>query len=80
MAKLIDKDALVAEIEKLEKMYCYDNKTNSGLVAISVFENINNVINTLEVKEVDLDDKDKWKNTGGFGSTWDPDSPDYCPD
>lgn len=53
--ELIDKSALVAEIKKLEKMYCYDNKTNSGLVAISVFENINNVINTLEMKEVDLE-------------------------
>lgn len=57
--KLIDKSALVAEIEKLEKMYCYDNKTNSGLVAISIFENINNVIDTLEVKEVDFEKE--WK-------------------
>ena len=56
MSQYIDKDTLVAEIKKLEKMYCYDNKTNSGLVAISVFENINNVINTLEVKEVDFEE------------------------
>ena len=56
MSQLIDKDALMAEIKKLEKMYCYDNKTNSGLVAISVFENINNVIDTLEVKEVDFEE------------------------
>ena len=55
MKHLIDKDALVAEIKKLEKIYCYDNKTNSGLIAISVFENINNVINNFEVKEVDLE-------------------------
>ena len=32
------------------------------------------------VKEVDLDDKDEWQNTGGFGSTYDPDSPDYYKD
>jgi hypothetical protein len=29
---------------------------------------------------VDFGDKDEQKNTGGSGSTWDPDSPDYCPD
>ena len=34
----------------------------------------------VEVKEVGLEKENKWKNTGGFGSTWDPDSPDYCPD
>ena len=53
--ELIDKSTVVAEIEKLEKMYCYDNKTNSGLVAISIFKSINNVIDTLEMKEVDLE-------------------------
>jgi hypothetical protein len=52
--KLIDKDALVAEIEKLEKLYCY-GKSDGMLIAKSVFDSIKNIINTFEVKEVDLD-------------------------
>ena len=68
MTHLIDKDALVAKIKKLEKMYCYDNRTNSGLVAISVFENINNVIDTLEVKEVDLEKElNTWRHNHFHG-------------
>ena len=51
--KLIDKDALVAEIEKLEELYCY-GKSDGMLIAKSVFDSIKNIINTLEVKEVDL--------------------------
>ena len=66
--KLIDKDALVAEIKKLEKMYCYDNKTDPGLVAISIFENINNVIDTLEVKEINLEKElDIWRHNHFHG-------------
>ena len=66
--ELIDKSALVAEIKKLEKMYCYDNKTNSGLVAISIFENIDNVINILEVKEVDLEKElNTWRHNHFHG-------------
>ena len=37
---------------------------------VLVFENHINKENT----------NTEWKNTGGFGSTMDPDSPDYCPD
>ena len=53
--KLIDKDALVAEIERIKEMYCYDTKTNASFVAEAVINSINNAINTLEVKRVDLD-------------------------
>lgn len=85
MEKYISKSALVAEIERRI------NEINLDTIEdwryrlqwehdIEVMKNILSFIDTLEVKEVDFDDKDKWKNTGGFGSTWDPDSPDYCPD
>ena len=86
MAKLIDKDVLVAEIERrIEyntewKDACKTLAVIAANQAIEEDKKILSFIDTLEVKEVDLDDKDKWKNTGGFGSTWDPDSPDYCPD
>ena len=53
MAHLIDKDALVAEIESLRKYYIekgdYDNGWNFAL------DKILSLIDTLEVKEVDLD-------------------------
>ena len=82
MANYIDKDALVAEIDSLldkgryhEEYDCaYRDGNNGALYALK------GKLDTLEVKEVDLDDKGEWKNSGGFGSTWDPDSPDYCPD
>lgn len=53
--KLIDKDVALAEIKKLEKLYCYDSVTTGGRVAKSVFISINDVFKSLEVKEVDLD-------------------------
>ena len=53
--KLIDKDALVAEIEKLEELYCCYGNSDGMLIAKSVFDSIKNIINTLEVREVDLD-------------------------
>ena len=82
MANYINKDALVAEIDSLldkgryqEEYDCaYRDGNNGALYALK------GKLDTLEVKEVDLDDKGEWKNSGGFGSTWDPDSPDYCPD
>ena len=86
MAHLIDKDALIVEIERrIEnntewKDVCKTLAVIAANQAIEEDKKILSIIDTLEVKEVDLDDKDKWKNTGGFGSTWDPDSPDYCPD
>ena len=59
MAKYIDKDAVLAEIERIKEMYCYDTKTNASFVAEAVINSINNAINSLEVKEVDLEDSIK---------------------
>ncbi len=55
MAQYINKDAVLAEIKKLEKLYCYDSVTTGGRVAKSVFISINDAFNSLEVKEVDLE-------------------------
>ena len=76
--KLIDKDALVAEIRKRKSRVCGNDLYSE--VKRGLYSSLEIYINTSEVKEVNLDDKDEWKNTGGFGSTFDPDSPDYCPD
>ena len=83
--KMIDKDTLVAEIKNLVNTYkkcptrnSYEEGLKDG--RLIGYEDTLHKIDTLEVKEVDLDNKGEWKNTGGFGSTWDPDSPDYCPD
>lgn len=51
--KLINKDAVVAEIERIKEIYCYDTKTNASFVAEAVINSINNAINTLEVKELE---------------------------
>lgn len=79
MKEYIDKSALVAEIDRLISELVeegedtmYEQGRISALEDVKVF-----IEHTLEVKEVD---KDKWKNTGGFGSIWNPDSPDYYPD
>lgn len=59
MAHLIDKDALVAEIERrikeLEPFRTKDNFRAHG--AISGYYQILSFINTLEVKEVNLDEE-----------------------
>jgi hypothetical protein len=81
MEQYISKSALVAEIERRKKYY--ENIQMIKPVYDSNIEDFNELLsflNTQEMKEVDLDNKGEWKNTGGFGSTWDPDSPDYCPD
>lgn len=63
MAHLIDKDALVAEIERLRKKNnesenVYDFGTEGALKSVLSF------INTLEVKEVDLESEmDKYFET-----------------
>ena len=54
MEQYIKKSALVAEIEKLEELYCY-GKSDGMLIAKSVFDSIKNIINALEVIRVDLD-------------------------
>ena len=76
MPQYIDKDIVKAEIEGLKRntFTNFDEGVNAAAQILLDF------LDTLAVKEVDLDDKDKWKNTGGFGSTWDPDRPDYYPD
>lgn len=50
--ELIDKSALVAEIEKLK---AYLQIPNAHLEAIQVCDNVISVIDTLETKEVDLE-------------------------
>lgn len=76
--KLIDKDALVAEIEKrLEELYNHlpdASKVENGMITISeacdtgkytALESFENYIDTLEVKEVDLEKiKRDWRNKG----------------
>lgn len=52
MKELIDKAALVAEIEKLK---AYLQIPNAHLEEIQVCDNVISVIDTLEVKEVDLE-------------------------
>ena len=54
MEQYIQKSALVAEIEKLEKLYCY-GKSDGMLIAKSVFDRIKNIIDTLEVIEIGVD-------------------------
>ena len=52
MAQYISKSALVAEIEKLK---AYLQIPNAQLEAIKVCDNVISAIDTLEVKEVDLE-------------------------
>ena len=54
--ELIDKDKIVAEIEKLK---AYLQIPNAQLEAIKVCDNVISVINTLETKEVDFEKE--WK-------------------
>ena len=57
--KLIDKDAVVAEIEKLKKSH--DNWSCMGKCFHKEYDNLLSFINTLEVKEVDEEYKvGKW--------------------
>ena len=59
MAHLIDKDALVAEIEKLiNRIYAgrpFDSLSSEQQTALWYVKSIMSSINTLEVKEVDLE-------------------------
>ena len=54
MEQYIKKSTLVAEIERIKEMYCYDTKTNASFVSEAVINSINNAIDTLEAKEIDL--------------------------
>ena len=54
MAKYIDKNALVAEINKLKE--CFVNKRDDFEKGYhSGLDQVSNLIDTLEVKEVDLE-------------------------
>lgn len=76
MEQYISKSALVAEIEKLNPPFYL-----TFAEKMSYQDAIKDCINIIyAIKEKEVDYKGEWKNTGGFGSTWDPDSPDYCPD
>lgn len=61
MAHLIDKDALVAEIEKRIKglMDCHADTVAGYAGEISGLKRLLSFINTLEVKEIDLDEEYK---------------------
>ena len=67
--KMIDKDALVAEIEKLKKAegWCQVGKDTADVYYARGFrfacERIIDALNTLEVKEIDLEKETKkwWK-------------------
>ena len=55
MAKLIDKDVLVAEIDKRESILDIDSPFGQG--GMIELELVKDLINTLEVKEVDLEEE-----------------------
>lgn len=66
MAHLIDKDALVAKIERLKSEYIKHTKNKfCAEWSCGVIDNILSLIDTLEVKEVDLNKEiDRvWDNT-----------------
>lgn len=52
--KLINKDALVAEIEKIKKEECLTD-TYEGRIKLFYFERFLSFLNSLEVKEVELE-------------------------
>ena len=78
MAQYIPKAAVVAEIERrldvLANTSAGDNKEFAAIIGAQYYELINLVqyINTLEVKEVDLEKEiDDWYNTVGIPVTAD---------
>lgn len=74
MAQYIDKDALVAEVERRIKSTNNDVKIGA-IESFTVSKTLNSLIsfiNTLEVKEVDLENEiDDWYNTMGIPITTD---------
>ena len=64
MTQYIDKDDLVAEIERIEYETNYEPFTDEVLGKRFVCKSLLSFIDTLEVKEVDLEEEiDKWYNT-----------------
>ena len=69
MAHLIDKDALIAEIDRQKIGYNVDGKHS---VEYDIVRKIIDIINTLEVKEVDLEKEfDKCCENYPFDDEWD---------
>lgn len=64
MAQYIDKSALVAEIERIKKEECPAD-TYEGRCKMLWFEQFSSFLDTLEVKEVDLEKEvEDWVKTG----------------
>ena len=55
MAQYIDKNALVAEIERQRKIYMYDVDNRHSFGRMMGYNDLLVFLDTLEVKEVDLD-------------------------
>ena len=55
MAHLIDKDASLAEIERLENKLYYEPENFKDVGAKMALDSLKSFLNTLEVKEVDLE-------------------------
>jgi len=69
MAHLIDKDALIAEIDRQKIGYNVDGKHS---VEYDIVRKIIDIINSLEVKEVDLEKEfDKCCENYTFDDEWD---------
>ena len=69
MAHLIDKDALIAEIDRQKIGYNVDGKHS---VEYDIVRKIIDIINTLETKEVDLEKEfDKCCENYTFDDEWD---------
>lgn len=56
MKQYIDKDALVAEIENIKSIE-FNGRNSSDTYACMALDMVKDVIDTLEVKEVDLEEK-----------------------
>ena len=68
MAQYIDKSALVAEIERIEYETNYEPFTDEVLGKRCVCRSLLSFINTLEVKEVDLEKElDTWRHNHFHG-------------
>lgn len=72
MAQYIDKDAVIAEIERLRKKNKKSEYVYDSLDTGYTLKTIASLINTLDVKEVDLEKEiDDWYNTIGIPVTTD---------
>jgi hypothetical protein len=65
MAQYIDKDALVVEIERRIKRF-REEKDSVSIVKTNTYKGILSFIDTLEVKEVDLEKELSYEDYKGF--------------